>query len=1044
MTIKQKLLSSYLFIACLTAIVGYLGYGSLHATKSLEATQFATKDLLLQTLGELENMRHYVQTEDLEKLYELDHIQTNSDEIREMWIAALVNGSESKEFKEDESYKLWQTEGYLNQGILIPYNEQIKSTAEEIDELNEQYEEVEEEIRDLHKEKQILKNSLQGLFEKEKQSRTELISVINQTRDITLLSKLNDLLSTGKSSFLTTLDAEEFQTWLNDIQKIYTHYSSEDTITYIQIKNLSDKYYADAKSFVGVSLEIDSLKTKITTMLLTVDGFVHTQRENEEIIAAQILSLVQKQEKRTTLLLVSFVIISLILASILEALLYRSITIPFKKLIIATDTFANGNLDTRVEIASKDEFKDLGNAFNHMAEYIESSTTSIANLNNEIDEKNRIQKKLYSAMYAIESSTDAIAMADVNHNHVFQNKAYTDTFGYSLEEIQAIGGGAALFTNKLKIKEVVKTILEGKSWSDEIQMLTKNGDSITVLLRIDTIYNTDGERVGVIGIHTDITERKKAEQELKDAKITAEIANNSKTQFLSNMSHEIRTPMNGVMGMTSLLSSTELTQDQRNFVESIQSSGDSLLVLINDILDYTKIQSGKMEVEPIEFNLLTTLGDFADTIAPRAHEKSLELICAPDSDVPEMVIGDPGRIRQVLSNIVSNAIKFTDHGEILIRVSRITQGTNHCMLRFSVRDTGIGITQAQKTEIFNTFTQTDESTTRAHGGTGIGLAISKQLVTMMHGEIGVDSEFRAGSEFWFTIRVQVTKQPIQSVTSSHLQGKKVAIIESSSTSCEIMEALLSSWGMNTTSVNSYDDWIESYNQNDELLDLIIVDSEVADQDNNYQYKKLRNDTRFDSTKIVILTAVGTHGDAMRFQKAQINGYLTKPIRSCDLLGVISYVLGENSRAAGIITRHSVRESLTPQKGLKGHLNTTTILLVDDNRVNQLVATKILELLGYAPEVVSNGKEAVEALSQKEYDIVLMDCQMPVMDGYEASEVIRDPQSTVKNHSVSIIAMTANALQGDREKCITAGMDDYITKPIDPLVLKDKLAKWLTS
>ncbi len=589
------------------------------------------------------------------------------------------------------------------------------------------------------------------------------------------------------------------------------------------------------------------------------------------------------------------------------------------------------------------------------------------------------------------------------------------------------------------VRDLFARVLAGGTVSQsESEIDRPDGSRVIVALSLVPM-SQEGAVISVVGTAVDITERKSAEVEIRKAKEAAEAASRAKSEFLANMSHEIRTPLNAIIGFSDLLAHTLLAGEQRDYVQTISQAADALLVLINDILDHTKVEAGKVELESIPFDLGNTVQDVVGLMTFKARNKNLALTHHLSPGMPTRFRGDPGRIRQVLLNLVNNAVKFTERGEVKIEVFREAAEGEKTRLRVEVSDTGIGIGPEDQKKLFRSFSQVDASTTRKFGGTGLGLAISRQLVELMKGEIGVRSEPGRGATFWFTVLLESIPQegfPTR-IPLADIRGVRVLVVEESPSTRQRLVEMVESWGCLASQVGDAGEALAVLGRaarSEAPFQVLLVDFNMTGVNGEQLARDIKSDPALAPLGMIVMTSVGRPGDGLLMKRMGFSGYLTKPVQSSHLYDCLAMVLGlgdlpEPQRDAVMITRHLIREQRRQE---------ARILVAEDNIINQKLVMHILEKAGFHPDVVSNGREAVTAALSGSYQLVLMDVQMPEMGGLDATREIRRLQSGF----LPIIAMTASAMKGDREMCLAAGMDDYLSKPIQREVLMEKIDHWL--
>ncbi|MFH0959801.1 MAG: response regulator, partial [Pseudomonadota bacterium] len=693
---------------------------------------------------------------------------------------------------------------------------------------------------------------------------------------------------------------------------------------------------------------------------------------------------------------------------------FKQLHAHLKHLTWQTQQVAQGDLNQRVDFLG-----DFSVAFNSMIDALKEKRLieeALKKTNQYLDSANEEQRRLLS------TAATAILTFDSAGIVTGVNEEFRLITGFATEDI--IGKTSSVLGEEMSDGPFSLFQLGSKDRlvRHQCSIRTKDGRVLTVLENVSVERDDEGRIIGGIESFIDVTE-------LIEARKLAEQACVAKSEFLANMSHEIRTPMNGIIGMTELALNTEITEEQRDYLQSVMISADSLLGLINDILDFSKIEAGKLELAPMQFSLRDCIADTMTTMAIGADNKGLELVYCIPSDIPDTVIGDPGRIRQILVNLIGNAIKFTEEGEVAVSAELEVETNEEICLHFSIADTGIGIPLEKQEKIFNAFEQADGSTSRVYGGTGLGLSITVRLVEMMRGRIWVESEMGKGSVFHFMVRLSLSTEPPSKripLDVSSLKGVNVLVVDDNATNRRILEESLRAWGMKTTSVDGGNAALEEMKKGEisgNPFTIVLVDYMMPEMDGFTLAEKIKADPGIANATMIMLTSAGHRGDAARCLKLGISAYLLKPINQKQLLETICGSLQKSDvtqTRPALLTRHSIRES-------KRSLN---ILLAEDNLINQKLAVSLIQKMGHKVSIAQNGIQAIEAIETEKFDIILMDVQMPEMDGLEATQAIRERESLTGRPRIPIIAMTAYAMAGDRDRCLEAGMDGYVSKPIN--------------
>jgi two-component system, sensor histidine kinase and response regulator len=643
----------------------------------------------------------------------------------------------------------------------------------------------------------------------------------------------------------------------------------------------------------------------------------------------------------------------------------------------------------------------------------------------------------------VHNSSDLITVVDEHAVARYQSPSSMRVLGYDPDEIVGTRLTDLLHPNdKSRVIEHFAALFERPGDTTELTFRLRHRNGAWVTME-GTVRNLVRDTtVGGFVVNTrDVTERERTAAELAEARDAAMEASRMKSEFLASMSHEIRTPMNAIIGLSGLILETPLDREQREYATGVQTSADGLLAIINGILDFSKVEAGKIELEHVDFDLPLLVEDVVAMLGEAAHEKDLELLAHCYPTVPRSMVGDPTRLRQVLVNLVSNAVKFTQQGEVVLRVRDVRDDVATTVVRFEVADTGIGIAPEDQERMFDAFSQADSSTTRRFGGTGLGLAIVRQLVTLMGGQLGCESQIDHGSTFWFEIpleRQEAADRPVRSPIPD-FDALRVLVVDDNATNRLILREQLSSWGMQPREADNGADALALLHEaaaQGERYDLAVLDLNMPDMDGLELARTIKSDAAVAGTKLFLLSSSGRVGRDVA-DSAGLSGTLTKPVRQSELFNCLIEGMQSAEGPGDPETEAAPQPDARPRAD-RGH-----VLLVEDNAMNQLVATRILDRLGFTVDVAENGRVALEQLEQRTFDAVFMDCQMPEMDGYEATRELRRIEGDTGSH-LPVIAMTAAAMDGDREACLAAGMDDYVTKPVRPEDVEQALVRWVVA
>ncbi|MDS4029264.1 MAG: response regulator [Candidatus Contendobacter sp.] len=727
-------------------------------------------------------------------------------------------------------------------------------------------------------------------------------------------------------------------------------------------------------------------------------------------------------------------VIGLLLCQMVSALLSRQLLRPMQRLQAGVQHIGQGDLDYRIDLDPRNEIGEVAVAFDDMTARLQERERQVAAQTAALLES----EARYRAI--VKDQTELICRYAPDGVITFANEAYCRYFGKRREELLGHSFIPLIPLEDQRLVEARVAALSGETSVTTIEhrVVLPNGEVRWQYWTNRAVFDEQHRIIEFAGVGQDITDRKRAEEALQQAKDAAEAASRAKSEFLAAMSHEIRTPMNGVLGMAELLLGTPLNDQQRRFADMILNSGRALLAIINDILDFSKIEAGKLELDIAPFDPRELVEDTMLLLAKRAHEKGLDLISDLPLNLPASVQSDPVRLRQVLTNLVGNAIKFTERGEVVVRLRVLNQGAATPRLRFEIQDTGIGIALEAQARIFDSFTQADGSTTRHYGGTGLGLTITRRLVRLMGGDIGVDSALGAGSRFWFTLPLSQRMGSARPFWAAWADwwGLRVLLVDDNATNREILRRQLMVWGLANDEAETGPQALARLRdaaQAGQPYDLALVDMRMPEMDGFELARQIRADPALAKLRLALLSSNGGELLAEQAARAGMQALLHKPVRQAELYDTLCRLLGR------AIEPVSQRPASSPVRSSRF---AGRVLIAEDNPVNQEMVLAMLETLGCQAEVAANGQAAVEAVTRTRYDLILMDCQMPILDGFAATTAIRHWEQAEGRPRLPIVALTANVVKGFREACLAAGMDDYLSKPFEQEQLIAVLGRWL--